>query len=60
MGRPVVVHEVRRLGAWLLVAAALAGCASRGHYEPIPDPVDGRVYSCCWYPHGFMLWVPEP
>jgi len=56
-----------RLIAWCIVALLLgtmlmfSGCASQpGRWEPIPDPVDGKVYPCCWYPHGYYRWVPEP
>jgi hypothetical protein len=54
-----------RLIAWGIVALilgvmiALSGCASKGRYVPIPDPQDGKVYGCCWYPHGYSVWVPE-
>jgi len=50
----------------VVMVLVLAGCAgstqlvsSRGVWEPIPDPVDGKVYPCCWYPHGFWRWVPD-
>jgi hypothetical protein len=49
----------------LLLAVAVSGCAggshlvpSGGRWEPVPDLVDGKVYSCCWYPHGYYRWVP--
>jgi hypothetical protein len=67
------MRRMRRLWTFTIVAAvvvvlafALGGCApsphlvsSRGRWEPIPDPVNGKVYSCCWYPHGFYRWVPD-
>jgi len=42
------------------ILMALDGCAAdRVMYYPIPDPMDGQIYPCCWYPHGFYMRVPD-
>ena len=46
------------IGLLLALSAVLSGCATQqGYWEPIPDPVNGKVYPCCWYPHGYYRFV---
>jgi hypothetical protein len=55
---------MREWAVVLIAAIALSGCVgssrlapSGGYWEPIPDPVNGKVYPCCWYPHGYWRFV---
>jgi hypothetical protein len=49
---------MRTWTAVVLIGAVFSGCAgASGYWEPIADPINGKAYPCCWYPHGYKRWV---
>lgn len=51
---------MKALAFLLLTLVVLSGCAApAGKWVALPDPQDGKVYPCCYYPHGYQVWVED-